>query len=160
MFVGGGNTFRLLKELYTTGAFQAIREKVEAGMPYMGASAGSNITMLNANTTNDMPITQVLPSQLLGLHIFPFNLNPHYIEKVEGSNHLGESRDLRIQQFHEEQNNTPVIGLKEGACIMCVDGEVKITGSLGAPAVLLQHGKEKQALSSGEDLSALLSPHF
>ena len=39
VFVGGGNTFRLLKALRASGLLAAIRRHVAAGMVYMGASS-------------------------------------------------------------------------------------------------------------------------
>jgi dipeptidase E len=43
LFVGGGNTFRLLTELYRLGLLEPIRERVRGGLPYLGLSAGSNV---------------------------------------------------------------------------------------------------------------------
>src|SRR5262245_9475007 len=43
VFVGGGNTFRLLCALYRFGLLEVIRERVRGGMPYLGISAGTNV---------------------------------------------------------------------------------------------------------------------
>jgi dipeptidase E len=94
--VGGGNSFQLLRTLYSTGLLRAIRVKVLGGTPYIGWSAGSNVACPTIMTTNDMPITEVPTLRAMGL--VPFQINPHYTEaRIEG--HGGESRDQRITEF-------------------------------------------------------------
>ena len=154
--VGGGNTFRLLHEAHRTGVFKAIREQVEQGVPYIGSSAGSNLTMHTAGTTNDMPITERMVPEMIGLHFFPFALNPHYVQKVEGGKHLGESRDLRIKQFHEERPDIPVVGLFEGAGIQVIEGQIQLVGAPQTQAVLFRAGEARQEFAQNQDLAALV----
>ncbi len=129
IFVGGGNTFRLLKTLYDFDLLEPIRERVRAGMPYMGSSAGSNIAGPTIKTTNDMPIVQ--PSSFEALGLVPFQINPHYLDPEPGSKHMGETREERITQFLEE-NDTPVVGLREGAVLRIEQGKTRLTGVAGA----------------------------
>jgi dipeptidase E len=129
MFIGGGNTFRLLKALYEHDLIGAIRAGVSAGMAYMGASAGSNVAGLTIKTTNDMPIVE--PPSFDALGLVPLQINPHYLDPDPGSTHMGETREERIFQFHEE-NETPVIGLREGAMLRVVDGNCVLRGTTGA----------------------------
>src|SRR5262249_49915686 len=88
MFVGGGNTFRLLKTLQDTGLLEIVRTRAQEGMPYMGASAGSNIAAPTIKTTNDMPI--VFPRSFDALALIPFQINPHYLDPVPNLKHMGE----------------------------------------------------------------------
>jgi len=129
IFVGGGNTFRLLKVLHELGLIQAIRERVHQGMIYMGASAGSNVACPTIRTTNDMPIVE--PSTLDALNLFPFQINPHYQDPDPNSKHMGETREERLLQYLEE-NETPVIGLREGAILSISEGRINLRGVNGA----------------------------
>lgn len=129
IFCGGGNTFRLLKALYDAEALLPIRRRVGSGMPYAGASAGANLACPTIKTTNDMPIVQPPSFEALGL--VSFQINPHYLDPDPGSTHMGETRETRIREFHEE-NQTPVVGLREGSMLRVEDGSVWLKGLAGA----------------------------
>jgi dipeptidase E len=151
VFIGGGNTFRLIDALQRDGILEIIRDKVAAGMPYMGTSAGSNVACLTIKTTNDMPILQ--PQSFEALALVPFQINPHYQDPEPGSAHMGETRETRIREFHEE-NDTPVVGLREGAMLQ-VDGEgVTLRGLAGAR--LFCRGREPEEFLPGDRLDFLL----
>ncbi len=124
-FVGGGNTFRLLKRLQDDGALDIIRARVANGVPYIGASAGTCIAGPSIRTTNDMPIVE--PRNLSALGLLPFHLNCHYLDTPTGPRQfMGETRDERLAQFLEE-NNSAVVALREGAWLE-VDGDRTIVG--------------------------------
>ena len=151
IFVGGGNTFRLLNELYSLDALDPIRERVAAGMPYMGSSAGSNIAGATIKTTNDMPIIQPPSFEALGL--VPFQLNPHYLDPDPGSTHMGETRETRIREFLEE-NDSVVVGIREGAILRIDDAEVSLRGARGAR--VFRRGRDPEEFEPGARLDFLL----
>jgi dipeptidase E len=133
VFVGGGNTFRLLKTLQDGGLLDQIRRKVLDGMRYMGSSAGANLACPTIKTTNDMPIVQPVDFHALGL--VGFQINPHYIDADPNSKHMGETREKRIAEFHEE-NDLAVIGLREGSWIVVDQGRATLHGETGAKIFL------------------------
>jgi dipeptidase E len=137
VFCGGGNTFRLLETLYRQDLLSPIRRRVAEGMPYAGASAGANVACPTIRTTNDMPIVE--PPSLDALGLVPFQINPHYLDPDPVSTHMGETRETRIREFHEE-NETPVVGLREGAMLRVEDGAVTLAGRAGAR--IFRRGRE------------------
>ncbi len=125
-FTGGGNTFLLVKTLHDEGLMQVIKQNVEAGKPYLGCSAGSNIGGLNMKTTNDMPI--VYPPSFDCLGLVPFNINPHYLDPHPELKHNGETRETRIIEFLT-QNDTKVVGLREGNWIRKIGTKITVEGT-------------------------------
>lgn len=150
IFTGGGNTFVLVDMLYKFNLLDAIQNAVENGTPYLGTSAGSNICGLTMGTTNDMPIAYPPSFRTLGL--VSFNLNPHYLDPIEGLQHMGETREIRINEFHH-YNPQSVLGLREGSWLEVLGKTITLKGDL--PARLFQQGKEAVELETGTDLSNL-----
>jgi dipeptidase E len=130
VFVGGGNTFRLLKTLYERSLVDVIRERVRGGLPYIGSSAGTVIAAPTMRTTNDMPI--VYPPSFESFGFVPFQINPHYLDVDPLSTHKGETREQRILEFHEE-NETAVVGLREGSMLRVSDEATTLLGEKTAP---------------------------
>jgi len=143
-FTGGGNTFLLVKQLHELGLMSELKSAVENGTPYMGTSAGCNITGINMKNTNDMPI--VYPPSFDTLGLVPFNLNAHYLDPDPTSKHKGETRETRIKEFHT-QNETPVVGLREGSWLEVNGDDVTLKGKLDAR--IFEAGKIPYEIKTG-----------
>ncbi|CAH0689813.1 unnamed protein product [Chilo suppressalis] len=152
IFIGGGNTFLLLKRLYEHNLVELIRKRVYDGdLLYIGSSAGTNAATKSIHTTNDMPITY--PPTFDAIKIVPFNINPHYIE-MESETHKGETRDQRISEYLEQECASPVLGLREGSILKVDNNTLLIKGVAGA--VLFEKGAKKTEFAVDSDVSFLL----
>jgi dipeptidase E len=151
VFVGGGNTFRLVDALQRSGLLAAIRKAVQGGMPYVGSSAGTNVAAPTIRTTNDMPIVQ--PRRFDAIGLVPFQINPHYLDADPRSTHMGETREQRLREYLEE-NAVPVLALREGAWLWREGATLRLQGARGAR--LFRRGREPQEYAPGADLSFLL----
>ena len=150
IFIGGGNTFRLLKALYDANVLQTIRQRVAEGMPYIGSSAGSNVAGPTIKTTKDMPIVQ--PPSFDALGLVHFQISPHFLDPDPNSTHMGETQEERILQFLEE-NDTPVAGLREGAMVRVENDSTVLKGTSGAR--IFRKGHDPVEAKPGEKLDYL-----
>ena len=150
IFTGGGNTFELVHQLYKENLWQILSEVLENGTPYLGTSAGSNICGLTIGTSNDMPIAY--PKSFKTLGVVSFNINPHYLDPDPSSTHMGETRETRIQEFHQF-NSQPVIGLREGSYLEVEGSKITLKGPLNAR--VFEKNKTPYELKSGSDVSGL-----
>lgn len=155
VYVGGGNSFRLLRHMQRGSLLQPLQRRVTAGMPYLGASAGTNLCCPTIRTTNDMPIVQ--PQSFDALGLLPFQINPHYVDADPTGTHMGETREQRLTEFLEE-NDVPVLGLREGSWLR-VSGESATLGGANG-AVVFRRGEPIWQVEAGADLSALLGVTF
>jgi dipeptidase E len=129
IFTGGGNTFLLVEKLYRKNVMDFLKKQISFGIPYLGISAGTNITGLTMQTTNDMPI--IYPPSFRTLGVVPFNINPHYLDPEADSKHKGETREIRIKEFHV-LNTPPVVGLREGSWLELKPGQITLKGKFSA----------------------------
>jgi len=147
IFTGGGNTFLLVSQLYENNIMETLVQAIAKGVPYLGTSAGSNITGISMQTTNDMPI--IYPPSFNTLGAIPFNLNPHYLDADLQSKHMGETRETRIKEYHVF-NSIPVLGLREGSWLDVKGNQIILKGTLTAR--LFRQNQEPQELEPGSDL--------
>ena len=149
IFVGGGNSFRLLASLHELQLMPVLAEAVRGGTPYMGSSAGSNLACPTIRTTNDMPIVE--PPSLSALNLIPFQINPHFIDADANSRHQGETRETRLTEYLEE-NSIPVLGIREGSWLVCSGNgsghQCRLEGDAGA--VLFRRDNTPLALGTGD----------
>jgi len=147
IFIGGGNTFELVNQLYKNDIIEVLQKAIGKGVPYLGTSAGSNICGVSMMNTNDMPI--VYPPSFKTLGCFPFNINAHYLDVDKTSTHMGETRETRIQEFHVF-NDTPVLGLREGSWLVIEDEQIVLRGN--SSARLFQPSRKPLELKSGAEV--------
>ncbi len=152
LFIGGGNTFRLLKTLQERNLLQPLGARVRAGLLYAGSSAGSIIASPTIRTTNDMPIVE--PPTLTSFGFLEFQLNCHYLDPDPGSTFKGETREERLREFHEE-NDLPVVGIREGSCLRVEDGAVTLLGMKSARIFL--RGREAFEVEAGTRIDRALA---
>ncbi|MEG1554058.1 MAG: dipeptidase PepE [Rikenellaceae bacterium] len=149
--VGGGNTFSLIMYMQRFGLIEAIRSKVLDGTPYVGWSAGSNVTCPTICTTNDMPIVE--PQSFKALNLIPFQINPHYLD-AHPDGHAGETREQRIEEYIAANQEMRVVGLREGCILKIEDTKIELIGE--RPMRIFRFGEKPYELNRNNDLSFLL----
>ncbi len=149
--VGGGNTWHLTRMIHDNHLIDAIREKVLTGTPYVGWSAGSNLACPTIKTTNDMPIID--PHGLHAFNLIPFQINPHYLD-ANPDGHAGETREQRIEEFVEVNQDMFVLGLREGTMLQIINHKVELIGPRAAR--IFQYGEAPREVQPGGDLSFIM----
>jgi dipeptidase E len=154
VFIGGGHTFVLLRSLYEHDLVEELRNRIAAGMPYAGTSAGSNVAGLSIGTSNDMPI--VHPPSFAALGVLPFNINPHYPHTPPDPTHRGETREDRIREFHCF-NTQPVVALHEDGMLRIDGPAITLVGQ--RHALVFRPGQDVETIPPGQISTPGLCPH-
>ena len=149
--IGGGNTFALLKKMQEEDLLDVIFRRVKSGTPYIGWSAGSNVTCPTICTTNDMPIVQ--PASFRAIGLVPFQINPHYLD-ANPAGHAGETREQRIMEYLEANRSRYVVGLREGCMIRLKEDKIELIGS--RPMRIFKKGIETYEVQPGENIDFLI----
>lgn len=150
--VGGGNTFALTKKMQEQGLMKAILKKIKAGTPYVGWSAGSNVSCPTICTTNDMPIVE--PASFRAIGAIPFQINPHYLD-ANPEGHAGETREQRILEYIEANPKRWVVGLREGCILRYENEKMELIGS--RPMRIFKKGIAPYEVQAGDDLKFLFN---
>ena len=150
--IGGGNTFALLKRMQEEDLLDMIHRRVKAGVPYIGWSAGSNVTCPTICTTNDMPIVQ--PESFRAIGLVSFQINPHYLD-ANPVGHAGETREQRIMEYLEANRSRYVVGLREGCMLRIDDNGIELIGS--RPMRIFKKGIETYEVQPGDNIEFLLN---
>ena len=149
--IGGGNTFALLKKMQEEDLLDTIFRRVKAGTPYIGWSAGSNVTCPTICTTNDMPIVQ--PESFRAIGLVPFQINPHYLD-ANPEGHAGETREQRINEYIEANRSRYVVGLREGCMLRVTDNNIELIGS--RTMRIFKKGIDTYEVAPGSDINFLI----
>ena len=151
IMIGGGNTFALLKKMQEEDLLDMIFHRVKAGVPYIGWSAGSNVTCPTICTTNDMPIVQ--PESFRAIGLVSFQINPHYLD-ANPEGHAGETREQRIKEYLEANRSRYVVGLREGCMLRINDNGIELIGSRSMR--VFKKGMETFEVQPGENIDFLI----
>ena len=151
IMIGGGNTFALLKKMQEEDLLDMIFHRVKAGVPYVGWSAGSNVTCPTICTTNDMPIVQ--PESFRAIGLVSFQINPHYLD-ANPEGHAGETREQRIKEYLEANRSRSVVGLREGCMLRINDNGIELIGSRSMR--VFKKGMETFEVQPGENIDFLI----
>ena len=149
--IGGGNTFALLKKMQEEELLDMIFHRVKAGVPYIGWSAGSNVTCPTICTTNDMPIVQ--PESFHAIGLVSFQINPHYLD-ANPEGHAGETREQCIKEYLEANRSRYVVGLREGCMLRINDEGIELIGSRSMR--IFKKGQETYEVQPGENIDFLI----
>jgi len=117
VYIGGGNTYKLLQELYNGNFIGVLKEYIGNGGVYYGGSAGAIITGNNISTVIEENDNNYKYDE--GLNF----LSGHAVRC-----HYDDGQDEKIYKFINLYNS-PVIALPEKTGLHCFSGRCKVIGT-------------------------------
>lgn len=149
IFVGGGETFVLLRELARTGQTKIIRQRVMAGVPFGGVSAGANVAGLIIGTTNDFPVADIPSRDALAL--LPATINPHHPLPAAKADYDGRVGKIKIYlQFNPAET---VLALGNASIVRLHAGQAKLIAGSG----WIYRAAGARELKLGEEIPELVA---
>ena len=126
IFIGGGNTFKLLKGLKDSGAFLKIRDYIEHDGIVYGGSAGAIIFGYDINSCSAMDKNEVNLEDTKGFNVLnDLSLFAHYTNQDTEEKLEEYTRALQEYTINHEQ----VIALPEEDTIFINGNEVQVIGN-------------------------------
>lgn len=112
VYIGGGNTFSLLKELQESGFDQHLKAYAISNRPIYGGSAGAVVLGRDILTVSHMDKNNVGLKQTMGLDLVQgYSIWPHYLDIYKD-----------LVRSYIEQYNFPVLAISERSGVV-VDGD-------------------------------------
>lgn len=137
VFIGGGNTYKLLKELKEGPAFDWLQQYMKTSGVIYGCSAGSIIFGHDIDSCLYMDENEVKLENVSGFNsIFDFSFTAHYTNKNE------EKTKKATDYLVEYSNKTPVLALPEEDSLYINDNLIKVIGS--RPYYVFNRGKRAE----------------
>ena len=119
LFVGGGNTFRLLHQVRTHEFIEPVRQYVRSGGAYYGGSAGAILACDDIATAEEYDANDVGLTDLGGLGLISrVALLPHY-----------EPTQHAAAEMWAHAHGTRLLGVPERSGLIAVDGVLHVVGS-------------------------------
>ncbi len=124
IFIGGGNTYKLLKELKESGVMPNIVDYINNGGIIYGCSAGSIIFGQNINCCSyeDPNDVNLQDTDGFGL-IFGCNLSAHYMNADDKKN------EIVTKLLSEQSDKAPIIALPEEDSLYINGDHIEIIGT-------------------------------
>ena len=124
LFIGGGNTFKLLRDLKVSGAFEKIKEYLDNGGVVFGGSAGAiifgrDLEACRLDDTNEVNLTDIDGFDVLnGISILC-----HY------TNRMAEKDEQSKQFLLELSKRRKAVALPEEVTLFVNDESVEVIGN-------------------------------
>ncbi len=120
LYVQGGSTLYLMNAIRTSGFEKVVRELLDTGVAYIGASAGAMVcspTIEVSTWKHPEKFNDVSEDELKGMNLVPFLVFVHYTPEYH-----------TIIEKHNGQSNYPVITLTNDQAMLFRNGEHELLG--------------------------------